>query len=69
MGIATLLAVPVFAKDGFERWVKRFFLANAFVTPIIGFVYFYPSFSYRLLLLGIPWVITAPGSILMLALY
>jgi hypothetical protein len=69
MGLATLFAVPVFAKKGLELWVRRFFLANALITPVIALVYFYPTFSITLLLLGSPWMITASGSMLLLALY
>lgn len=69
MGFATLLAIPVFAPRGIERWVRGFFMANALMTPVIAFVYFYPTFSETLLLVGLPWGITAPGSMLMLALY
>jgi hypothetical protein len=69
MGLATLSAVPVFAKKGLEVWVRRAFLANAFVTPLIAFVYFYPVFSERLLMIGFPWAITAPASMLLLAMY
>jgi hypothetical protein len=68
MGLATLLAVPVFEKKGFQRWVRISFLANALVTPLIAFVYFYPEFSEKLLLLGIPWTITAPMAMLLLAI-
>lgn len=69
MGLATLFAVPAFAKKGLEGWTRGFFLAHALVTPLIAVVYFYPTFSYTLLLLGAPWVITASGSLLLLALY
>jgi hypothetical protein len=68
MGLATLLAVPVFEKKGFQRWVRISFLAHALVTPLIAFVYFYPEFSEKLLLLGIPWIITAPIAMLLLAI-
>ncbi|MEP7377848.1 MAG: hypothetical protein ABI675_30895 [Chitinophagaceae bacterium] len=68
MGLATLFAVPVFKKKGFQTWVRIFFLANALVTPLIAFVYFYPTFSDKLLLLALPWVITAPISMLLLAI-
>ena len=67
MGLATLFAIPVFEKQGFQRWVRISFLANALVTPLIAFVYFYPEFSEKLLLLGIPWTITAPMAMLLLA--
>ncbi len=68
MGLATLFAVPVFEKQGFQKWVRYSFLVHALVTPLIAFVYFSPNFSEKLLLLGIPWVITAPLFMLMLAL-
>jgi len=68
MGIATLLALPVFKNQGIERWVRISFFANALVTPLIAFVYFYPDFSEQLLLLAIPWVVTAPAAMLFLAI-
>ncbi len=68
MGIAMLLAVPVFEKKGFQKWVRAWFIANALVTPLISFVYFYPDFSERILLLGLPWVVTAPMAMLFLAI-
>ncbi len=68
MGLATLFAAAVLAKKGFQKWVRISFLANAFVTPLITFVYFYPTFSVRLLLLALPWTITAPTAMLMLAI-
>ncbi len=69
MGLATLFAVPVFARQGIQRWLRWFFLANGLLTPVIAFIYFYPSFSIPLLLLGLPWIVTAPGSMLLLALF
>ena len=68
MGLAMLFAVPVFAKHGFQKWVRYSFLIHGLTTPLIAFVYFYPDFSNSLLLLGLPWGITAPVSMLMLAL-
>jgi heme/copper-type cytochrome/quinol oxidase subunit 4 len=68
MGLACLFAVPAVDGVGFERWVRRSLIANALVTPLIGIVYFYPTFSTRLLYLGFPWAITAPLFMLMLAL-
>lgn len=68
MGLAMLIAVPVFAKHGFQKWVRYSFLIHGLTTPLIAFVYFYPDFSNNLLLLGLPWGITAPVSMLMLAL-
>jgi hypothetical protein len=69
MGLATLFAVPLFAKRGLEKWIRWFFLANGLLIPVFAFVYFYPNFSTTLLLLGTPWIIIAPGSIALLAIY
>jgi hypothetical protein len=69
MGIAMLFALPVFEKTGFQKWVRLSFLANGLMTPLISIVYFYPVYSERLLMLGMPWGITAPLAMLMLALY
>ena len=68
MGLAMLVAIPAFEKYGFQKWVRISFLANALVTPLISIVYFYPEFSEKLLLLGFPWGITAPLTMLMLAI-
>lgn len=68
LGMATLFAVPALADAGFDRWVRWSLIANAAVTPLISIVYFYPTFSTRLLFLGFPWAITAPLFMLMLAI-
>ena len=49
--------------------VALVFLANALLTPVVALVYFYPHFSIPLLFLASPWIITTPGSLLLLALY
>jgi hypothetical protein len=67
-GLATLIAVPALEKQGFQKWVRLSFIANGLVTPFIAFVYFYPTFSETLLMLGYPWAVTAPLSMLLLAL-
>jgi heme/copper-type cytochrome/quinol oxidase subunit 4 len=69
MGLATLIAVPALGKGGFEGWVRVSFLAHALVTPLIGIVYFYPTYSRALLLLGFPWAITAPVFMALLAVH
>jgi len=69
MGLATLFAFPVFAKQGVQRWLRGFFLANGLITPLVAVCYFYPNFSNGLLLLSFPWGITLPGSLLLLALF
>jgi hypothetical protein len=70
MGFATAFAAPLFSTIGFEKWVRNIFLFHGFVTtPLIAFVYFYWGFSETILLFGIPWAITAPLFMLMLALW
>jgi hypothetical protein len=69
LGLATLFAVPLFEKKGLQKWLRRFFLANFLVIPLISFVYFYPDFSTTLLLLGFPWIVTVLGSLLLLTLF
>lgn len=68
MGLAAGLAVPAIADTGFERWVRISFIAHALVTPLISIVYFYPPFSERLLLLGLPWAVTVPLFMILLAI-
>ena len=68
MGLGMLFAIPAFNREGFQKRVRLAFLANGLVTPLITFVYFYPNYSNQLLMLGLPWVITAPFAMLMLAL-
>ena len=68
MGLATLVAVPALSSTGFEKWVRMSFIAHALVTPLISIVYFYPTFSNRLLFLGFPWAVTAPLFMLLLAI-
>jgi len=69
LSLATLFAFPVFEKRGLQLWVRRFFLANALIIPLFGVAYFYPGYSVGQLLFGLPWGITVPGSLLLLALY
>jgi len=68
MGLATFIAIPVFEKQGFQKWVRLSFICNALVTPLITIVYFFPVYSYKLLLLGFPWAISAPLSMFLLAI-
>ena len=68
MGLATLFAIPALSKSGFDRWVRISFIAHVLVTPLISIVYFYPTYSHNLLLLGFPWAITAPVFMLLLAI-
>jgi hypothetical protein len=69
MGIATLLAGLAVTAAAPGLWARRLLLANGLVTPLIAVVYFYPRFSVGLLMLGSPWLVTAGGSMLALAVY
>jgi hypothetical protein len=68
MGLACLLAVPAVSGVGLERWVRYLLIAHALVTPLIGIVYFCPTYSTRLLSFGFPWATTAPLFMLMLTI-
>ena len=69
LGVATLFLVPTLERQGLQNWLRHFLLANAAVTPLIACVYFYPVFSVTLLYLGMPWIVTVPGSTLLMALH
>ena len=69
MGLSALAAAFVFANHGFQKRLRWFFLVHALLTPVVALVYFYPHFSIPLLFLASPWMVTAPGSLLLLALY
>lgn len=67
MGMATLLTSFALQRDGRSRRLRGFLLANGLVVPLICIAYFYPHFSTVVLLMGAPWLVTAPGSLLLLA--
>ncbi|MGZ3646852.1 MAG: hypothetical protein ACXVCM_23720 [Ktedonobacteraceae bacterium] len=69
LSLATLFAFPVFEKHGLQNWVRWFFIANALIIPLFAIVYYYPGYSVPQLLFGLPWGITVPGSMLVLALF
>ena len=66
MGFATLVTIPALRDTGAERRVRMACIANVVATMLAGVVYFYPTFSNRLLMLGFPWGITAPLFMLLL---
>jgi len=68
MGVATLLMIPALENTGAERRVRIACMAHIVATVLAGIVYFYPTFSYCLLLVGLPWGITAPAFMLLLAI-
>jgi len=68
MGLTTLVVIPALGSTGAERRVRVACVAHVVATVLAGIVYFYPTYSYRLLLLGFPWGITAPAFMLTLGL-
>ena len=60
MGAAAVLIIPSLHDTRDERRVRLACVAHGAATALAGVVYFYPTYSYRLLLLGFPWAITAP---------
>lgn len=63
MGLATLFAAGAFAADPSRKWLRRFLIANGLIDPVLLAVYAFP----RLLPLGGLWLVTAPGSMWLLA--
>ena len=68
MGIAALVIIPALEDSTVERRVRIAGIANAVATILSGIVYFYPTYSNTLLLLGSPWGVTAPLFMLFLGL-
>jgi hypothetical protein len=67
MGLAALMVAPALKSHGIERWARFAALTHALVTPLIAIVYFYPTFSSKLLFLGFPWAVTAPAFMTLIA--
>jgi hypothetical protein len=68
MGITALLIIPALRRGGAEGRARIACGAHVAATVLSGVVYFYPTFSQRLLLLGFPWAITAPVFMVLVAL-
>jgi hypothetical protein len=68
MGLTALVIIPALRRSGFERWVRLACMAHVGATVLAGIVYFYPTYSNRLLLLGFPWGITAPCFMLLVGI-
>ena len=68
MGLTAVLVIPALKSTALERWVRIAAVLNAAATVLAGVVYFYPTYSSRLLLIGFPWGITAPLFMLLLAI-
>lgn len=68
MGLAALLVIPALRRRGLERQVRVACMAHVAATVLAGVVYFSPTYSNKLLMLGLPWGITAPAFMLLTAL-
>jgi hypothetical protein len=68
MGLATLVLIPALNGYGAERKARFACMAHVVATVLAGVVYFYPTFSTRLLMVGLPWAVTAPLFMLILAI-
>lgn len=65
MSLATLFAAPVFSGDPLRLWIRRLFVLNGVLAPIILSTQVYPSMAYA----GAPWLLAVPGSSLLLTFF
>lgn len=69
LGCAALFAAMALPRAGFQGRVRWSLLAHSLTTPLLMVVYFYPPYSSTLLMLALPWAITAPLMMLLLAMH
>lgn len=65
MSVSTLLAAGALAWRGLEGWLKLFLILHGLQAPVIVMILLRPE----LLLWGSEWIITGPGSMLLMAVY
>jgi hypothetical protein len=68
MGLATLLIINALGNTGVERRARLACMAHVVATALSGIVYFSPTYSQKLLLVGFPWAITAPLFMVLVAI-
>lgn len=68
MGIAVFFVHLVLHKEGIQGLTRTFLFAHSITTPIVAYVYINPDYSDDVLLLALPWAITAPTAMLLLAI-
>lgn len=61
MSIATFFSAFIFGRSKLEAWIKRLFIANGLIAPVILMTQIYPYIAY----LGAAWIITMPASSLL----
>jgi hypothetical protein len=64
MSLSTLFAAFIFAKEGLDKTIRRFLIANGLLLPFIALQNYY----HPLLWVASLWAITFPGSTISLAL-
>lgn len=64
MSLATLFAAQAFDSGKRERWIKRLFVINGALAPIILATQVWPRLAYA----ATPWLVAVPGSSLLLVL-
>jgi hypothetical protein len=68
MGLTALAIIRALAHTGIERRLRTVCMAHVGATLLACVVYFSPDYSYTLLMIGLPWAVTAPLFMLLLAL-
>ena len=68
MGLATLLIIKALGNTRTERRARLAGTAHVVATVLAGIVYFYPTYSQKLLLVGFPWGVSAPLFMVLLGL-
>jgi hypothetical protein len=64
MSLAMLFASPVFNKSKLQNWIRRLFIANGILAPVILATQVYPKIAY----IGGFWIITFPSATCLLAI-
>ena len=64
MSLAMLFASPVFGKSGLQNWIRRLFIANGVLAPVILATQVYPLIAY----IGGFWIITFPSATCLLTI-
>ncbi|MNK30936.1 hypothetical protein D3C87_493590 [compost metagenome] len=68
MGISTFFSHLALHKIGFQHITRILLLIHSCTTPLIMFMCIYPDYSSNLLVLVLPWAVTAPAALLSLAI-
>jgi hypothetical protein len=65
MRLATFSSAFVFSKNGLEKAIKWFMIANGLILPFLVF----QTYIHPLIWLASLWAITFPGSAILLAIF